>query len=238
MAAEKDRQNQCFFSGSPNVWFPDFMETVEAAQKRCERYPTPFVSMNALLDYLRKEISRNQLIEQFLAQEAPRKILQSDRRVYLQVKALCEEYRNQKMCAAEFDERLLLSFRARPVDDTFSPDFKQWEKMNELILRLREKEKKLPVHFDGIGWMAYLTGRLTRSAYVQQYLEWGVGEHLSQYLTYGVGAEEFAKKYALEIDVCMRLRTLCLEYRDGKEKAEEFDRQMLHLAQEFCEKIM
>ncbi len=238
MAAEKDRQDQCFFSGSPNVWFPDFMEMVEAAQKHCARYPTPFVSMNALLAYLRKEISRNQFVEQFLAQEVPRKILLSDRRVYLQVKALCDEYRSQNICAAEFDERLLLSFRARPVDDAFSPDFKQWKKITELILRLRQKEKKLPVHFDGIGWMAYLTGRLMRREYVEQHLTWSTGEHLSQYLTYGVGAEEFAEKYASEITVCMKLRTLCMEYKDGKETAEEFDRQMLNLAQEFCKEII
>ena len=194
--------------------------------------------MLVLLAYFRKEISRQQFLNRFLEQEVPQKILPSDRRKFLQVEALCKSSLNQRISDEAFDEQLLLCFRDRPCSDVFSPAFEQWNEMKCLISKLEQKEKCLPVHFDGIAWNGYLTGKITRREYVTLHLSWGTEEHLAHILAYGTDKESFAQKYAVEASVCMRLQKLCTAYRDALISSKDFDNCFLELAKEFCADIL
>jgi len=234
--AMEDTLVQEYFIKSRNVWFPDFEKEMERKSLRYQK--SSFPSMLALLCYFRSEITRNQFLSQFLTQKAPEKLLSIDRRPYLQIKEYCISYQNKEISSAEFDEKILLSFRARPSDDVFSPSFEAWNEVIHLISRLEEKTNRLPFYFDGLGWIGYLMGNVTRQLYVKTVCD--TGDHLCQLLAYGTDAvkEDLNDKYSMEVSVALRLRELCMNYKNGSLSSDEFDCRFLQLAGDFCLDIL
>ena len=234
--AMEDIGVQEYFIKSCNVWFPDFEKKIE--DKGLHYRKISFYAMLTLLCYFRSEITRNQFLSQFLTQKAPEKLLSIDRRPYLQIKEYCISYQNKEISSVEFDEKILLSFRARPSDDVFSPSFEAWNEVIHLISRSEEKTNRLPFYFDGLGWSGYLMGNVTRQLYVKTVCD--TGDHLCQLLAYGTDAvkEDLNDKYSMEVSVALRLRELCMNYKNGSLSSDEFDCRFLQLAGDFCSDIL
>ena len=229
-------QTQNYFEKSCNVWFPYFEEMIAQMEQRYQKYPVPFTAMLAMISYFRTQISRQQFLAQFFAQEAPQKLLPSDRGKYVQVKKICTAYQNNDICNTDLDEQLLLCFRSRPTDNVFSPAFEEWNDICNLMSRLTKKMKTLPVHFDGTSWNVYLCGKLKRNEYVDVLLAWKLTEQLL-HPAYVTDTDAFVKKYATEISVCMNLHKLCTEYKNGLFSTDYFDTRFLELAKAFCSDI-
>lgn len=227
---------QEYFIRSRNVWFPDFEEKIEDMDTRCQK--RNFHGMLALLCYFRGEITREAFLRQFLAQKAPEKMLLREKTQYIQIKELCLAYQDKEISDAEFDEKVLISFRARPLDGVFSPPFELWSDVVCLISRLERKQKCLPIWFDFLGWTGYLKGNVT----IQQYLEIAgdSGDYLCQLLDYGTDAvkEELNKTYSKEVAAALGLRKLCIDYKNELLCQSDFDNRFLHLAKEFCWDIL
>lgn len=219
-----------YFTKSQRIWFPDFEEMIEKYDKDGDTSS----ALRAIVGYFRKELSAAEFAAYFLGQDAPGKMLHTHRKLYKRALELCMQYRNQSICQEEFDEQLLLAFRGRPTEDVFSPAFPLCGEICQLLPRILEKSRCLPLHFDGTAWNAYLKGIVTRSEYVKGYLSFGTGEHLAQLVANGVDKENFAKQYSKEISVCLSLRKLCIDYRAGLLSPDSFDTQFLALAKEFC----
>ncbi|MBR2491450.1 MAG: hypothetical protein IKB65_08225 [Ruminiclostridium sp.] len=234
--AMEDTRDQEYFIKSRNVWFPDFEKEMERKSLRYQK--SSFPSMLALLCYFRSEITRNQFLSEFLTQKAPDKMLSTDKLPYLQIKEYCLSYQNKEISDAEFDEKILLSFCARPLDGVFSPPFASWNEVVHLISRVENKTNHLPFYFDGLGWVGYLKGNVTRYLYVKTVCD--AGDHLCQLLQYGSDAvkEDLNDKYSMEVSVALRLRELCMKYKDGSLSSDEFDCQYLQLAKDFCSDIL
>ena len=228
----EEKMSENFFVRSRNVWFPDFEEKMDAAQRRCQR--TSFHGMLILMRYFRTEMTRQQFLLQFPAQEIPEKCFPSDREKYLQMKALCAAYQNGEISGTELDERLLFCFRARPVEDVFAPAFESWDEIHDLLSRLQRKTDRLPVYFDGLGWSAYLKGLITGRQYAEAHMAFDTGSYLQMLLEYGIDKENLKETYSAEISVCLRLRKLCSDYRYELISTGEFETQFLQLAGEFC----
>lgn len=233
--AMKDTSVQECFMKSPNVWFPDFEKELERKSFRYQK--SSFHPMLTLLRYFRSEITRDQFLSQFLTQKAPDKLLSADKIPYLQIRAHCLSYQYKEISNAEFDEKILLSFRARPLDDTFSPPFESWNEVIHLISRLEHKTNRLPFYFDGLGWTGYLKGNAARHLYVRTVCD--TGDYLCQLLAYSTEdvKDNLNGKYSPEVSVALRLRELCTNYKDGLTTSDEFDCQYLQLAREFCSDI-
>ena len=224
---------QDYFIRSRNVWFPDFETVIERREQRFRRQS--FHAMLALIRYFRSEITRQQFLSQFLADEAPERCF--DETQYTHIRALCAAYQRKEISAAEFDEQILVSFRAKPVDDVFSPPFELWDEAVCLISRLRKKSERLPFYLDGFGWVGYLLGNVPRQFYVKAVGD--AGSYLCQLREYGVDAikEALKETYSMEVSVALDLRKLCIGYKTGAISNEDFDRQFLQLAREFCADI-
>jgi hypothetical protein len=225
-----------YFIRSCNVWFPDFEEKIECKEQHYQK--RSFHAMLVLLRYFRSEITREAFLFQFFAQDPPEKLLSIDKTPYLQIKEFCAAYQNKEISAAEFDEKVLISFRARPLDGVFSPPFELWSDVVCLISRLERKQKCLPIWFDFLGWTGYLKGNVT----IQQYLEIAgdSGDYLCQLLDYGTDAvkEELNKTYSKEVAAALHLRKLCIDYKDELLSQEAFDNRFLQLAKDFCWDIL
>ena len=228
----EDTRDQVYFIKSRNVWFPDFEKEIE--RKRVRYQKSSFLSMLALLCYFRSDITRDQFLSQFLTQKVPDNMFSTDKVLYLQIKKCCLSYQSKDISNADFDEKILLSFRARPLDDVFSPPFEAWNEVVQLISRLENKTNRLPFYFDGLGWIGYLMGNVTRQLYVKTVCD--AGDHLCQLLAYGTDTvkEDLHDKYSTEVSVALRLRELCMNYQHESLSSEEFDCRFLQLAGDFC----
>ena len=225
------------FQQPRNIWFPDFEEVLASRERRWGRNAAAFENLTALLHYFRGEQSRKQFLQQFFSQEPPGKMLKADRTLYCRVYTLCSDYRSGTLDDEALDTQLFLSFRDRPLEDVFVPALEQWEEILDLLSRLAQKMRTLPVHFDGLAWNAYLSGRMTRAAYTGACLTAATADHLAQLAAYGTEKETFAQQYAAEIALCTELKNLCLEYRQNLLSADFFDARFLKLAAAFCADI-
>ena len=233
MAAE-DTRVQDYFIRSCNVWFPDFEERMKDKEQRYQK--RSFHAMLDLLCYFRSKLTRQQFISRFVSQEAPEKILPSEKALYSQARSLCSAFQTRKISDAEFDEQLLLAFRERPTEDVFAPPFESWDEIKRLIYKFEHK-RKLPVWLDLLGWLGFLKGNVSRQPYAE--IVCGEGSHLCQLLEFGTDAvkEDLNGKYSMEVSVALRLRKLGIDYKFNSLSNEDFDAQFLLLAKEFCSDI-
>ena len=247
MAGAEGLALQDYFARSNKVWFPDFEETLEQREDLYRRiygkHPAVVSCFTSVLQYLRGELSRPQFAEQFLThfseQGEPPRMLSAHRKVYKSAYELCTAYQSRLISNAEFDEQLLLSFRDRPTGDVFSPAFESWDTFKSLISKLEKKSQCLPVYFDGISWNGYLKGNVESRRYAELYLAGGTGDYLCQLLEYGADTvkESLKETYSMEVSVALRLRKLCMDYRDELLSHDDFEAQFLLLAEEFCSNI-
>ena len=81
-------------------------------------------------------------------------------------------------------------------------------------------------------------GNVTRQLYVKTVCD--TGDHLCQLLAYGTDAvkEDLNDKYSMEVSVALRLRELCMNYKNGSLSSDEFDCRFLQLAGDFCLDIL
>lgn len=109
--------------------------------------------------------------------------------------------------------------------------------ISDLISRLRKKSNRLPFYLDGFGWVGYLLGNVTRQEYVN--IVGDTGDHLCRLLAYGTDElkKDLNEKYSMEVSVVLRLRKLCIDYKNGLLLQDDFDDQFLQLAREFCSDI-
>lgn len=238
MAMAEGMLSQDYFAASQRIWFPDFEEMIVQQKTHYEKLGPDFSCFLILLRYFRKALSRAQFAKDFLAQEAPRKMLRKQRELYQRVCTLCRAYEAQSIFDTELDAQLLLAFRDRPAEDVFTPDFSLWDEVTHLMSLLDTKSKRLPHHFDGMAWNRYLSGSLTRKEYTERYLAFGTVDHLAQIAAYGIDKDRFAEEYATEISVCQQLHKLCQDYRDCVIFPASFDLRFLELAREFCGDLM
>lgn len=231
--------SQDYFVKSQNIWFPDFEKVLQAETEYCDDYSdsSNYSGIIAILSFLRKEVTREQFVTYFLEQDPPQKTLFSKHREqYNRVHELCSAYQNHSISDTEFDEQLLLSFRNRPTEDVFSPEPELWDEVTLLISRLETKAKRLPVYFDCLALGVYLKGALTKQQYVKLQSISDTGGYLAQLLEYGVDSvkQELKETYSMEVSVCLRLRKLFIDYKEGLISADEFDSRFLQLVREFC----
>lgn len=243
MINSENRQSQDYFDKSQKIWFPDFEKVLQEEAEYYDEYSNSsnYSGLIAVLCFFRKEHTRAQFVAYFLEQDPPqKKLLTKHRKLYNRAHELCTAYQNQLISDAEFDKQLLLSFRNRPTDDVFAPAPESWEEITLLISRLEAKSKRLPVYFDGLAWSAYLKGIATNQQYVQVQLARDTGGYLAQLLAYGVDSikKELKEIYSMEVSVCMRLRKLCIDYKEELISSDDFISQFLLLAREFCSDIV
>ena len=229
----EDTQTQSYFIRSCNVWYPDFETKIERREEAFQR--ESFHAMLALIRYFRSEITRQQFLSQFLADEAPEQSIYETK--YSHIRSLCAAYQRKEISDAELDEQILVSFRAKPVDDVFSPPFALWDEVVCLISRLKKKMERLPIYFDGFCWVGYLLGNMPRQVFVE-----AVGDaasYLCRLQAYGFEyvKEALKETYSKEVSVALRLRKLCIDYKTGSISNDDFDHQVLELAREFCSDI-
>lgn len=229
-------QSQDYFVKSPQIWFPDFEEMLEQREAHYRRLSADFSSLIAVVRFLRGELSRAQFVSQFLEQEAPGKMVSSHRVLYNCAQEVCTAYENRQICDEEFDEKLLLAFRNRPTGDVFTPAPEAWEDVTRLISRLEAKSDRLPVWFDGLGWVGYLKGIVTSRQYAEVHLAQDTAGSLAQLLTYGADSvkESLQETYSREVSVCLQLKNLCCDYRQERISRDDFNARLLLLAGEFC----
>ena len=239
MAESENLTVQDYFVKSKKVWFPDFSEMLETQGELYSKSKYDLSSLLTVLRYFRRELSKKQFATYFLEQKAPEKMLSKQRELYNCAHELCMAYQNQSISNTEFDERLLLAFRHRPTEDVFLPVFESWDEINSLISRLEKKGNRLPIYFDGLGWNGYLKGIVTSRQYVEWHLNWGTGDHLCQLLACGTDEmkKDLNETYSMEVSVVLRLRELCMEYRDQLVSPDSFEAQFLELAREFSSNI-
>lgn len=230
----ENKQPQQYFVTPTTVWFPDFQEELAARAHRWSRPAAPVGGLLLLADYFQGKLTRDAFLTQFFSQEAPQKALRADRELYRQVQELCRAFDGGSLPPEDLDAQLLLCLRNRPTEDVFRPAFEDWEDILSLLARITRKENTLPPAFDGIGWKAYLSGRLTRQEYTGANLARDTLDQLALLVSYGAQKEAFDAKYREELSLCLQLRTLFIEYREGKLSPEHFDKQFLHLATAFC----
>lgn len=237
MAKSESLQAQNYFARSNRIWFPDFEGVVQDEKRRYGKNVNNFSSLISVLRFFQQNLSRSQFVSQFLEQVAPQKMLSKDRQFYNRTRELCISYQNRTISNSEFDEQILLSFRNRPTEDVYTPTYESWTETTLLLSRLKRKEESLPHYFDGLGWNAYLKGIVTSRQYAERHLAWDTGGYLAQLLSYGVDKANLKEKYSAEISVCIRLRKLCIDYKDALLSKNDFDEQFLGLAREFCSDI-
>jgi len=226
------------FTARQRIWFPDFEEMLVQQEAHFEKLGADFSCFLLLLRYFRGAMSRAQFVKEYLAQEAPQKMLRKHRELYQRVFTLCIAYEAQSICDTELDDQLLLAFRDRPEEDVFTPDFSLWDDVAHLMSVLEAKSRRLPHHFDGTAWNSYLRGSLTRREYTERFLSFGTVDHLAKIAAYGLDKDRFAEEFSPEISVCLQLHKLCQDYRDSVVSPASFDLQFLELARAFCEELL
>ena len=228
-------ENSHYFKRSCRVWFPDFENVLERRKQHYQKQSSH--PMLALVRYVRSDITRQQFLSLFSPHEMPENFFPTDNILYSRIRALCAAYQDRKLSDGEFDEQILIAFRSGPVDDVFSPPYESWDEILRLISRLETKVSRLPFYFDGLGWIGYLKGNAPRQQYVN--LTCDSADYLCLLLEYGVDTIKAALRetYATEVSVALRLRTLCMDCRNGSLLPDDFDHRFLELAQEFCRDI-
>ena len=224
-----------YFEKPSTIWFPDFEEVMEEKEGSFQKYS--FFSGIALIRYFRGELTREQFISEFLAQEMPQKILSREKELYKQIQEWFYAVQQQIMCPADFDAQIFLAFRNRPAEDVFVPALDKQEEICKLMSRLKQKDNRLPLSLFRIPWNPYLSGRFTRKECTELFLASGTYEYLARRVAYGIDKEDLAAKYRTEIAVCLRLWQLCLAQRDNSVSKDSFDTQFVALATEFCADI-
>ena len=239
MAKSTERASRDLFEQSKQIWFPDLAETLNEEKRLYSKYGADFSSLTAVLRFFCRELTRSQFTAYFLEQKPPQKMLSRHRKLYQCAQKLCISYQERAISDAEFDDQLLLAFRNRPTEDVFSPAFETWSEIAYLITLLEKKSQSLPVYFDGLSWGAYLKGIVTGRQYAEAYLTVDTGGYLAQLLSYGADSVKasLSEQYSTEVSVCIRLRTLCIDYKHGSLSPVEFGSRFLQLAREFCSDI-